>query len=107
MKNQTPSLLINEYSARAILDTLYTPKIQQSLFENVVNGIKQSVKLNKKEVAVCNIPQVELSVSIPNSSFIPTLKSAIEYYLKVEDYSKCTQINNLIQELENGRRVKT
>lgn len=107
MKNQTPSLLINEYSARGILDTLYTPKIQQSLFENVVNGIKQSVKIDKKEVAVCNIPQVELSVFIPKSSFIPTLKSAIEYYLKVEDYSKCTQINNLIQELENGRRVKT
>jgi hypothetical protein len=107
MKHKTPNLLINEYSARGILDTLYAPKIQQSLFETVVDEIKLSIKTDKKEVIVCNLPQVELSVTIPKTSFITTLKSAIDYYLKVEDYHKCTQINNLIQELENGRRVKT
>ena len=107
MKHKTPNLLISEYSARGILDTLYAPKVQQSLFENVVDEIRQSVKNNKKEVVVCNLPQVELSVTIPKSSFVPALKSAIDFYLKVEDYHKCTQINNLIQELENGRRVKT
>ena len=107
MKHKTPNLLISEYSARGILDTLYTPKVQQSLFENVVDEIRQSVKNNKKEVVVCNLPQVELSVTIPQSSFVSTLKSAIEFYIKIEDYHKCTQINNLIQELENGRRIKT
>jgi hypothetical protein len=107
MKHKTPNLLLNEYSARGILDTLYAPKVQQSLFETVVDGIKLSVKTDKKEFVVCNIPQVELNVTIPKSSFVPALKSAIDFYLKVEDYHKCTQINNLIQELENGRRIKT
>jgi len=107
MKHKTPNLLISEYSARGILDTLYAPKVQQSLFENVVDEIRQSVKNNKKEAIICNLPQVELSVTLPKSSFITTLKSAIEFYLKIEDYHKCTQINNLIQELENGRAIKT
>jgi hypothetical protein len=107
MKKQTPNLLLNEYSARGILDTLYSPKVQQALFEAVINEIRQSVKTNKKEAIICNLPQVELSVTLPKSSFITTLKSAIEFYLKIEDYHKCTQINNLIQELENGRAIKT
>jgi len=107
MKKQTPNLLLNEYSARGILDTLYAPKVQQALFEAITNEIRQSVKTNKKEAIICNLPQVELSVTLPKSSFITTLKSAIEFYLKIEDYHKCTQINNLIQELENGRAIKT
>lgn len=107
MKKQTPNLLINEYSARGILDTLYAPKVQQALFEAIVDEIKQSIKTDKKEAIICNLPQVELSVTLPKSSFVATLKSAIEFYLKMEDYHKCTLINNLIQELENGRKVKT
>jgi hypothetical protein len=49
MKRHLPNILLKEYSTRGILDTLFAPKIQHSIFENVVDGMKQAIKDNKKE----------------------------------------------------------
>lgn len=105
MKKQ-PNIVILEYSSRGILDTLFAPKIQLLLFTYIVDGIKQSIKYNKKELVICDINQFETSIAISNKNFIPVLRSSLEYFVKTEDYSKCTQINNLIKELENGQGIR-
>jgi hypothetical protein len=95
-----------EYSLRGVLDTLFAPKIQQLLFNNVVGGIQKAIKENKKELVICDINQLETSIAISNINFTSALKASLEYFVKLEDYSKCSQINKLIQELENGQRIK-
>ena len=106
MTRKTPNIVLMEYSLRGVLDTLFAPKIQQLLFNHVVDGIQKAIKDNKKELVICDINQLETSIAISKPNFIPSLKSSLEYFVKVEDYSKCSQINKLIQELENGQRIK-
>jgi hypothetical protein len=105
MKKQLSNIVFLESNLRGIFDTLFTPKIQHLLFETVIEGIKTSIKGNKKEFTICSINQFEINVVIPKSGFAQVLKSSLEYFLKIEDYSKCSQINELIQELENGQRI--
>jgi len=106
MTRKTPNIVLMEYSLRGILDTLFAPKIQQLLFNNIVDGIQKSIKDNKKELVICDINQLETSIAISNINFTAALKASLEYFVKLEDYSKCSQINKLIQELENGQRIK-
>ena len=49
------------------MDTLFAPKIQKLLFENVFTSIKSALKTKKKEVVICDIIQVETSISIPKT----------------------------------------
>jgi hypothetical protein len=106
MMKKQPNIVLLEYSSRGILDTLFAPKIQYLLFTYVLDGIKRAIKYNKKELVICDINQLETSISVSHKDFIPVLKSSLEYFIKTEDYSKCSQINKLIQELENGQRIK-
>ena len=105
MTRKTPNIVLMEYSLRGVLDTLFAPKIQQLLFNYVVDEIRKAIKDNRKELVICNINQLETSIAIPKTDFIQVLKSSLEYFVKVEDYPKCSQINKLIQELENGQRI--
>jgi hypothetical protein len=97
-----PNIVFIDYNLRGIMDTLFTPKIQELLFENVFLSIKTAYKTKKKEVIICDITQVESSISIPKNYWINALKSTLEYYIKVENYSMCTQVNKLIKDIENG-----
>ena len=85
------------------MDTLFAPKIQELLFENAFRSIQNALKTKKKEVIICDITQVESSISIPRNYWINVLKSVLEYYVKVENYSMCTQVNKLIKDIEDGR----
>ena len=100
---KTPNIVFIDYSLRGIMDTLFAPKIQKLLFENVFTSIKSALKTKKKEVIICDITQVETSISIPKTHWAQALKSVLEYYVKVEDYSMCTQVNKLIKDIEDGR----
>lgn len=107
MKRHLPNILLKEYSTRGILDTLFTPKIQHSIFENVVDGMKQAVKDNKKEFMLCSIPQLEANIVITKENYLSALKSSLEYFIKVEDYRKCSQIDILYKELEKDGSKST
>lgn len=100
---KTPNIVFTDYSLRGIMDTLFAPKIQELLFENVFLSIKSAHKTKKKEVIICDIIQVESSISIPKNYWISALKSTLDYYVKIENYSMCTQVNKLIKDIEDGR----
>jgi hypothetical protein len=104
---KTPNIVFTDYSLRGIMDTLFAPKMQKLLFESVFTSIKNTLKTKKKEVIICDIIQVETSISIPKTHWVQALKSVLEYYVKVEDYSMCTQVNKLIKDIEDGRGIKT
>ena len=104
---KTPNIVFTDYSLRGIMDTLFAPKIQKLLFESVFTSIKNTLKTKKKEVIICDIIQVETSILIPKTHWAHALKSVLEYYIKVEDYSMCTQVNKLIKDIEDGRGIKT
>ncbi len=106
MKKQQPNIVLTDYSSKGILDTLFTPKIQQLLFNTTFEGIKKAHKSNRNEVIVCSITQVEATIALPKSHWVNALKTMLEYYVIEENYSMCTQVNKLIQDVEDEQRLK-
>jgi hypothetical protein len=105
MKKKTPNLILTSYSLRGVLDTLFNTKVQEILYSETFESIKKSLQEKKRECVVCDIGQLETTITLSKSNWEPALNSILEYYIKVEDYDKCSQINKLIQEL-NGERSK-
>lgn len=99
---KTPNIIFSDYSLRGIMDALFNPKIKNILFENVFNNIKSSYKTNKKEIIICDVTQLEVSISIPRDNWVNVLQTILDYYVVIEDYSMCTQINKLIKDIKNG-----
>lgn len=100
---KAPNIVFTDYSLKGITNTLFTPKVQKLLFDNTFTSIKNSYKTKKKEVIICDVIQVEASIAVPKSNWVNVLKTILEYYVKVEDYSMCTQVNKLIKDIEDGR----
>lgn len=107
MKRHLPNILLKEYSTRGILDTLFAPKVQHSIFENVVAGMKQAIKSNKKEFTICSMSQLEANIVITQENYPPALKASLEYFIRIEDYRKCSQIDILYKELEKNGSEST
>lgn len=105
MKKKTPNLILANYSLRGVLDTLFNTKVQEVLYIETFNSIKNAIQAKKRECVVCDIKQLESTITLPKQNWEPALKSILEYYIKIEDYDKCSQINKLIQEL-NGEGSK-
>ena len=99
---KTPNLNFQEYNLEGVLNVIFTPEVQHTLFTNIVDNLHKAIKTNKKEVTICNIDQIETSVVISNNNFLQVLESSLEYFVRVEDYSKCSQISKLINSLKNG-----
>jgi hypothetical protein len=105
MKKKTPNLILTDSSLRGVLDTLFKSNVQEVLFSNSLDSIKAAVNEKKRECVICDINQLEITITLSKTHWVPALKSILEYYIKVEDYNKCSQINKLIQEL-NGEGDK-
>lgn len=105
MKKKTPNLVLTSYSLRGVLDTLFNTKVQNILYIETFNNIKKALQDKKQECVICDIGQLETTITLPKANWEPALNSILEYYVKVEDYDKCSQINKLIQEL-NGEGSK-
>jgi hypothetical protein len=105
MKKKTPNLILTDYSLRGVLDTLFNSNVQDVLFSNSLESIKKAILEKKRECVICDINQLEITITLSKPYWGSALKSILEYYVKVEDYNKCSQINKLIQEL-NGEGDK-
>ena len=88
------------------MDTLFTPKIKKLLFDSAFENIKGAIKTKKKEVIICDVTQLETSIAIPRTDWGKVLNSSLEYYIEIEDYSACVEVNKLIKDIEDGQRVK-
>ena len=105
MKKKSPNLILTNYSLRGVLDTLFNTKVQEILYSETFESIKKSLQEKKRECVICDIGQLETTITLSKPNWEPALNSILEYYIKVEDYDKCSQINKLIQEL-NGEGSK-
>jgi galactose-1-phosphate uridylyltransferase len=105
MRKHSPNIVLTNYSLRGILDTLFNTEVQTVLYNETFESIKTALQTKKRECVVCNIGQLETTITLSKPSWEPALKSILEHYVKIEDYDKCSQINKLIQEL-NGEGSK-
>ncbi len=79
------------------------------LADALVEAISRGIKKNNKKVSVCDIEVEEEREIFRLYSSIEdwpiALKGCMDAYIRIEEYEKCTEIQNLLKEYESKKVV--
>lgn len=73
------------------------------LYLNISRGIIHSHTHNLKEACCFELDGYHAYYTIPAEEFPDAIKKAIDYYLKYEDYEKCSTLRDILNDLENQK----
>lgn len=71
----------------------------QLLLENALGLLKESINKKKKKCILFEIINYDYKVVVKQNQFINILNKGIEYYEKIEDFEKCSELNKLKNKL--------
>lgn len=77
------------------------------IYDNVVEAIQanfENLELDEITAVKIMINRVEYSVRLSRSKFVSSLKSAISFYEKIEEYEKCQKCLDIIEQLEEKEK---
>lgn len=69
-------------------------------------NIHNSMRNNLTELVLLVHPNVGGVIRIEQNEFKEVLELALDFFLKREDYKKCSSIKEIISELETGKKPK-
>lgn len=72
------------------------------IYDNVLTAIAKSyknTKVDETDVVQISINEIEYSIKLSRDKYVGALEGAILFYEKTEDYEKCQQCLNIINEL--------
>lgn len=69
------------------------------ILEDSLKTITNAIEENLEKVELFNILNLSLIVGLDKSKYKPVLQRIIRYYENIEDYTKCMEIQSLINKL--------
>lgn len=84
------------------LDTLQSnPYFKDVIFNCVIMGIEDALKNKKKEALLVELNSSGNYVSIPQDKWETSLSSAEEYFIELEEYETCSDIQKLKESIKS------
>ena len=90
MTRKIPIISLEDFEAKA-----KKPVMMRSLVTNIASGIKEELE----SVNIAEIKNHDVIISVPKDEWKSGLKNAMEYYIKTEEYEKCSKIQKLIEKI--------
>jgi hypothetical protein len=100
-KRIVPNLYIavqDESEIETLSDNQY---IKDILFNSVILGIEEAVKGRKKEATVIELNSSGNYISIPKNKWEESLTNAEQYFIKLEEYETCADIQKLKESIKS------
>ena len=78
-------------------DELSSKKHQ--VYKSLIDGVSEAIKTNKKEIKLCEVKNSNLYITVEKPEWKKSLDSALQFYIDIEEYEKCSKIKKLIDKL--------
>ena len=78
-------------------DELSSKKHQ--VYKSLIDGVSEAIKSNKKEIKLCEVKNSNLYITVEKPEWKKSLDSALQFYIDIEEYEKCSKIKKLIDKL--------
>ena len=75
-----------------------SPKKRQ-VYKSLVDGVSEAIKTNKNEIKLCEVKNSNLYITVEKQEWKKSLDSALQFYIDIEEYEKCSKIKKLIDKL--------
>jgi len=69
------------------------------VYKSLVDGVSEAIKSKKKSIKLCEVKNSNILITIEKPEWKKSLDSALQYYIKTEEYEECSKIKNLIDKL--------
>ena len=78
-------------------EELNTKKPQ--VYKSLIDGVTEAIKTNKEIVKLCEVKNTNIFITVEKPEWKDSLDSALQYYVKKEEYEQCSKIKKLIDKL--------
>jgi len=75
------------------------PEVRDIVIEETVLAIKEGIKKKKKSIPIFEIAGSDCYLEIEKDKWKPSLENALNYYAESENYDKCIECRDLINQL--------
>ena len=72
---------------------------KHQVYKSLIDGVTEAIKSNKEEIKLCEVKNSGMFITVEKPEWKKSLDSALQYYIDVEEYEKCSKIKDLIDKL--------
>ena len=72
---------------------------KHQVYKSLIDGVSEAIKNNKTEVKLCEVKNSNIFITVEKQAWKNSLDSALQYYVDIEEYEKCSKIKDLIDKL--------
>jgi len=99
MKRIIPNICVHFVEGSDLSVLQENEHVKDIVLGSVVIGIIEAVKLRKKDATIVELNSSGNYISIPKENWKQSLEKAQQYYIKLEEYEICADIQKLIESL--------
>ena len=72
---------------------------KHKVYKSLVDGVTEAIKSDKEEIKLCEVKNSNTYITVEKPEWKDSLDSALQFYIKKEEYEQCSKIKNLIDKL--------
>ena len=76
-----------------------SPEIIQIVIDETVLAIKEGINKKKRSISLFEVAGSEYYIELKKDNLKSSLEKALDYYLEKEEYDKCAECRDLINQL--------
>jgi len=99
MRRKVPVFRVSARPGTSYNKLTEIPELRDIIIEETVLAIKEGIKKKKKSTPIFEIAGSNCYVELEKTNWKPSLESALEYYIEREEYNKCVECRDLINQL--------
>ena len=72
---------------------------KHQVYKSLIEGVSDAIKTDKEEIKLCEAKNSNTYITVEKPEWKKSLDSALQYYIDMEEYEKCSKIQKLINKL--------
>ena len=99
VKRKIPAFRVSVMEGADYTNISNIPEVKAAVLDEVVVAIKEGFETNKKSISLFALSNTEYYIELERNQWSISLETALYYYVKRENYSRCIECRDLIKKL--------
>jgi len=99
MRRKIPVLRVNIEPGASYSQLQEFPEIKKIVLEGAIYAIKEGITKNKPSISLFEVAYSDYYIDLKKEKWKSTLEKVLEYYIEKEEYDKCAETRDLINQL--------
>lgn len=99
-KRKIPFLKITSNKHYDVNTLINYHDFNKALFKETIVAVKDGLIKNRNKVTLFDLHESGYQIDLMKENWKPSLKSALEFFEKIEEFEKCAECVNLIKQID-------